>query len=70
MAAAAMPPFDDDVWELTTDWTQSKDLSKDNPQKLHEQRRLWLIEAVKYNVLRSMTDGPSASSPRWPGGSS
>jgi arylsulfatase A-like enzyme len=49
-----VPAFDDDVWELydgNTDWTQSKDLSKENPQKLHELQRLWLIEAVKYNVL-------------------
>jgi arylsulfatase len=54
MAAAAMPAFDDEVWELydgNTDWTQSKDLSKENPDKLHELQRLWLIEAVKYNVL-------------------
>jgi arylsulfatase len=46
--------FDDDVWELydtNTDWTQSKDLAKANPQKLHELQRQWLIEAVKYNVL-------------------
>ena len=49
-----LPAFDDDVWELydtTTDWTQSKNLAKDNPDKLHELQRLWLIEAVKYNVL-------------------
>jgi arylsulfatase len=54
MGGAVMPAFDDDVWELydgTTDWTQSKDLSKENPDKLHELQRLWLIEAVKYNVL-------------------
>jgi arylsulfatase A-like enzyme len=46
--------FDDDVWELydtTTDWTQAKDLAKEQPQKLHELQRLWLIEATKYNVL-------------------
>jgi arylsulfatase len=46
--------FDDDVWELydtNTDWSQSKDLAKENPQKLHELQRLWMIEAVKYNVL-------------------
>ena len=46
--------FDDDVWELydtNTDWSQSKDLAKENPEKLHELQRLWLIEAVKYNVL-------------------
>ena len=50
----ALPAFDDDVWELydtTKDWTQSKDLAKENPQKLHELQRLWLIQAVKYNVL-------------------
>lgn len=46
--------FDDDVWELydtTKDWTQSKNVAKENPEKLHELQRLWLIEAVKYNVL-------------------
>src|SRR5512136_1414634 len=47
-------PFDDDVWELydtTKDWTQAHDLSKDMPEKLHQLQRLWLIEAVKYNVV-------------------
>jgi arylsulfatase len=46
--------FDDDVWELydgSKDWTQAVDLSADMPEKLHELQRLWLIEAVKYNVL-------------------
>ena len=46
--------FDDDVWELydgTKDWTQARDLSKENPQKLHELQRLFLIEASRYNVL-------------------
>jgi arylsulfatase len=33
------------------DWSQTKDLSKDMPEKLHELQRLFLIEAVKYNVL-------------------
>ncbi len=54
MGGAVMPAFDDDVWELydgNDDWTQSNDLSKENPEKLHELQRLWLIEAVKYNVL-------------------
>jgi arylsulfatase len=48
-----LPAFDDDVWELygPDDWTQSHDLAKDNPEKLHELQRLFLIEAVKYNVL-------------------
>jgi arylsulfatase len=46
--------LDDDVWELydgTKDWTQARDLSKEMPDKLHELQRLFLIEAVKYNVL-------------------
>jgi arylsulfatase len=49
-----MPAFDGDVWELydtNTDWTQSHDLAAEMPDKLHELQRLWLIEAVKYNVL-------------------
>ena len=52
--AVKLAAFDDDVWELydtTNDWSQAKDLAKENPQKLHELQRLWLIEAVKYNVL-------------------
>ena len=51
---AKLPAFDDDVWELydtNTDWSQSKDLAKEMPEKLHHLQRLWLIEAVKYNVL-------------------
>jgi arylsulfatase A-like enzyme len=49
-----MPAFDDDQWELydtSTDWTQAHDLAQKMPGKLHELQRLWLIEAVKYNVL-------------------
>jgi arylsulfatase len=49
-----LPAFDDDVWELydtSTDWTQSRDLAREYPDKLHELQRLWLIEATKYNVL-------------------
>jgi arylsulfatase len=46
-------PFDDDIWELYApeDWSQAHDLSKRSPEKLHELQRLFLIEAVKYNVL-------------------
>ncbi len=50
----ALPPFDDDVWELydtRTDWSQAHDLAQQEPEKLRELQRLWLIEAVKYNVL-------------------
>ena len=47
------PPFDDDVWELygPDDWTQAHNLAAENPGKLAELQRLWLIEAVKYNVV-------------------
>ena len=48
------PPFDEDVWELydtSKDWSQAKDLAKENPGQLAELQRLWLIEAVKFNVL-------------------
>ena len=51
---AELPALDDDVWELydtTTDWSQAHDLSAEHPEKLEELQRLWLIEAVKYNVL-------------------
>ena len=47
------PPFDADVWELygPDDWTQRHNLASENPDKLAELQRLWLIEAVKYNVV-------------------
>jgi arylsulfatase A-like enzyme len=47
------PPFDEDIWELygPDDWTQAHNLAKENPEKLAELQRLWLIEAVKYNVV-------------------
>jgi arylsulfatase len=51
---AKLPAFDEDVWELydtNTDWTQAHDIAKDNPQKLAELQRLFLLEASKYNVL-------------------
>ena len=49
-----VPAFDDDVWELydtSKDWSQANNLAKQMPEKLHELQRLWLIEAVRYNVL-------------------
>ena len=52
--AVKLPQFDDDVWELydtNTDWTQSRDLAKENPGMLRDLQRRWLIEAVKYNVV-------------------
>jgi arylsulfatase len=51
--ATEMPAFDDDVWELygPDDWTQARDLAAEQPEKLAEMQRLFLIEAAKYNVL-------------------
>ncbi|MFZ0041303.1 MAG: arylsulfatase [Solirubrobacteraceae bacterium] len=48
-----LPAFDDDVWELYApdDWTQAHDLAAEQPERLHDLQRLWLIEAVKYNCL-------------------
>jgi arylsulfatase A-like enzyme len=54
LAQAQLVAFDDDVWELydgSRDWSQARDLASEMPGKLHELQRLWLIEAVKYNVL-------------------
>jgi arylsulfatase len=54
MMGVKLPAFDDDIWELydgSKDWTQADDLSTELPEKLRELQRLWLIEAVKYNVL-------------------
>ncbi len=50
---APTPPIDDDVWELYApdDWTQARNLAGENPAKLAELQRLFLIEATKYNVL-------------------
>jgi arylsulfatase len=47
------PPLEADVWELYApeDWTQAHDLSQEQPDKLRELQRLFLIEATKYNVL-------------------
>lgn len=52
--AVQLPPFDDDVWELydtNNDWSQARDLAQEQPGKLKDLQRLWLIEATKYNVL-------------------
>jgi arylsulfatase len=50
----ALPSVDEDTWELydtTTDWSQAHDLAAQFPEKLEELRRLFLIEAVKFDVL-------------------
>ena len=50
---AETPPIDADVWELYApdDWTQAHDLAEEQPEKLAELQRLFLIEAARYNVL-------------------
>jgi arylsulfatase len=48
------PALDDDIWELydgANDWSQAHDLAAEQPDRLAKLQRLWLIEAVKYNVL-------------------
>jgi len=47
-------PIAEDVWELykvDEDFSMSKDLAKENPDKLAELQDMWLAEALKYNVL-------------------
>ena len=50
---APVPAIDDDVWELYApdDWTQAHDLAGEQPDRLHELQRLFLIEAARHNVL-------------------
>ena len=50
---APLPAFDDDVWELYApdDWTQARDLAAEQPERLHELQRRFLIEAARHNVL-------------------
>jgi len=50
---AEMPDITDDVWELygPDDWTQAHDLAADQPDKLADLQRLFLIEATRFNVL-------------------
>jgi arylsulfatase len=52
--AAQLPAFDEDVWELydtTTDWSQTRDLAAEMPDKLAELQALFLEEARRYGVL-------------------
>ncbi len=50
---APLPALDDDKWELYApdDWTQADDISAENPQKLAELQRLFMLEASKYHVF-------------------
>jgi arylsulfatase A-like enzyme len=51
--SSAATSLDDDVWELYDDhdWTQARDLAREQPERLKDLQRLWLIEATRYNVL-------------------
>ncbi len=54
MVGGVIPAFDDDIWELydgSSDFSQARNLAADNPEKLAQLQRLWLIEATKYQVL-------------------
>jgi arylsulfatase A-like enzyme len=56
LLAGQQVAFDADAWELydtNANWTQAQpqDLAKQNPQKLAELQRLFLIEGTKYNVF-------------------
>ena len=50
---APLPGYDEDVWELygPDDWTQANDLASEQPEKLVDLQRLFLLEASKYNVF-------------------
>jgi hypothetical protein len=54
LVGGKLPDFDDDVWEIydgNKDYSQADNLVADMPDRLAHLQRLWLIEAVKYNVL-------------------
>jgi arylsulfatase len=49
-----MKPFDEDTWELyhvAEDFSESRDLAAEYPQKLRELQDIWWVEAARYNVL-------------------
>ena len=54
MMSEKRPALDDDVWELydgSVDWSQARDLAREQPELLARLQRLFLIEATKYNVI-------------------
>lgn len=54
MVDAGDRPFEDDVWELydtSTDWSQAVDLAEQDPERLHELRQLFDIEAGRHQVF-------------------
>ncbi len=54
VVVGTQPPLENDVWELydtTKDWSQAHDLAAQMPEKVAELRRLFDLEAAKYNVF-------------------
>jgi len=54
VVVGSQPPLSDDIWELydtTKDWSQAHDLAKQMQDKVVELKRLFDIEATKYNVF-------------------
>jgi arylsulfatase len=54
LGGSTKDPADDYEWELYNvekDFSEAKNLVKDNPKKLRELQDLWWTEAAKYNVL-------------------
>jgi arylsulfatase A-like enzyme len=46
-----MNGFKWELYDLSKDWTQSKDLASQMPDKLRDMEQLWMMEAAKYNVF-------------------
>jgi arylsulfatase A-like enzyme len=46
-----MNGFKWELYDLTKDWTQSKDLASQMPDKLRDMEQLFMMEAAKYNVF-------------------
>lgn len=61
-----------ELYDLTKDWTQDKDLAKTNPEKLKQMQQLFLVEAARHQVLpldnslspRLLTPRPSLTAGR------
>lgn len=61
-----------ELYDLTKDWTQNRNLAQSQPQKLREMQELFLVEATKYQVFpldnslsqRIITPRPSLSAGR------
>jgi arylsulfatase A-like enzyme len=61
-----------ELYDLTKDWTQDKDLAAANPAKLREMQELFMMEAAKYQVFpldntlatRLVTPRPSVTAGR------